>query len=1155
MGYIKIVKTFVLIGLFSGAFVSGAKPEIIRSTPHSVQARITSETHANTSFMVAAAEDAELQFTLQRDGTSRRLLPSEYRVSQTKHIGPVPFKIITPTQSPDGSEVLHQSDQLSIEWSRSPQVSRTIPRALVPVIRSMISNWSSVRDQYDIATYPGDYLIISDDAYANYLSDYVAWKTSQGFHVKVKYLSEVGTTAPQIRSAIQAEYQASHGQLAYVLLVGDADNSHPDNVSLVPAFYYASPTTGDQNVTDHPYALMDDDEFSDLFVGRFSVDSVLGLMTILNKVLHYEKTPPSGDWEENALLIAGNYSNTPPNPITPIWTTRWLRQKLLDYGYSNVDTVYYPPTQLGQQTIADIINDGVGIVNYRGWADANGWQYPQFKISDMTNLINNAPMTPIITSIVCNTGDFANTIDPVYGEQWMRLGTPTNPKGATGFFGPSDLHTSTKFNNSICAGFYEGLLEEGIHNFGAAAYRGKVQLYNSFPLERGNDEWVEFYFHVYNILGDPSTEIRTKRAEEPNVDLPNEMATGATTLTLHLDNSDIEDYTTVYVTLISNEDTTGSYFDKSGAATLTFEPLQSDATITISGPNIDPQIETISPAEQNMYVSLASLAVTGTPKPGQSVTIVPTVKNTGRDDLSNVTFELQPVDGISISGANSFTVNSISSGSEFTPDNGITLEIAPDYVHVSPQQLIWRVFFSGATWTVGAKLEIPNTLFDVTTLLNESDQPFLARGGTTAMHFNLKNVSRYSSDNGSISVSSLDDGITISGAELSFNAIAADSTSEVISGIEVTVPNDIPNGSAVTLVFSLTESDGRQYEVRKMLTVGPIQATDPVGPDNYGYFAYDNSDSQYDAAPTDESYRTIGNDAVLHFLGDDENVQVSLPWDFQYYGTSYDAVTVSSNGWISFLPEDLAYFRNWPIPSPLGPKGLAAGYWDDLDAPNNEQMEIYTENAGDEFIITWSKSYANYDEVTPEKFQIVLKKTATNFTPTGDDEILFLYNDVADVDQSNNYSTIGIEAPSKRVGLQYLYAGQYTPGAAVLESGRAILFTTRRPAGFIVNNAAEVNVPQRFEVSQNYPNPFNPSTTFSVDVPQRGDVKVVLYNIKGERVWEQIVANASPGHYPVRWNGKTFSGNAPSGIYLARVQFYSGESVTQQQTIKMTLLR
>lgn len=1154
MRFIKSLSFLFFVGLFSASLLLGAKPKITQTSSHSIEAMIADQSNKSASYIIAAGENANFHLAVKRNGQSIPLSPSDYQVSGTKHIGPVPFRVVTPATTADGSSILKQGDELAIQWSQSPQANRTIPRALVPVIRSMISNWSSVRDQYDVATYPGDYLIITDDAYLNYLGDYVDWKTSQGYHVTVKGLSEVGTTAPEIRSAIQAEYEASHGQLAYVLLVGDADNGHPDNVNMVPAFYYASPTTGDQNVTDHPYALMDDDEFSDLFVGRFSVDSVLELVTMLNKVLHYEKTPPSGDWEENALLIAGNYSNTPPNPITPIWTTRWLRQKLLDYGYSNVDTVFYPPTQLGQQTIADIINDGVGIVNYRGWADANGWQYPQFKISDMTNLINNAPMTPIITSIVCNTGDFANSIDPVYGEQWMRLGTPTNPKGATGFFGPSDLHTSTKFNNSICSGFYEGLLEEGIHNFGAAAYRGKIQLYTNFPLERGNDEWVEFYFHVYNILGDPSTEIRTKRAEEPNVDLSNEMAAGATTLTLHLDNDDIEDYTTVYATLISSEDTTGSYFDKSGSATLAFKPLQSDATITISGPNIEPQIETIAPSEQNIYASVVNLAVTGTPKPGQTVTIVPTVKNSGRNDLSNVTFELQPVDGIIISGPSSFTVNSISSGSEFTPDNGITMEIAPDYVHVSPQQLIWRVFFSGAVWTVGAELEIPNTLFDVITILNDSDQPFVSRGETTSLHFNLDNVSHYNSENGSVSVSSPDDGVIVSGEELSFNAIPADSSSDVISGLEVTVPTDIPNGSSVTLVFSLTESDGRHYEVRKMLTVGPIQVTDPIGPDNYGYFAYDNSDSQYDAAPTNETYRTIGNSAVLHSLGDDENAQISLPWEFQYYGTSYDAVTVSSNGWISFLPEDLAYFRNWPIPSPLGPKGLVAGYWDDLDAPNNEQMEVYTENAGDEFVITWSKSYANYDEVTPEKFQIVMKKTAAGITPTGDDEILFLYNDVADVDQSNNYSTIGIEAPGKRVGLQYLYAGQYTPGAAVLESGRAVLFTTRRPAGFIVNTADEPGLPQHFRVSQNYPNPFNPSTTFSIDIPFHGDVKVVLYNIKGERVWEQTVANASPGHYPVRWNGKTFSGNAPSGIYFARVQFYSGESM-KQQTIKMTLLR
>ena len=53
---------------------------------------------------------------------------------------------------------------------------------------------------------------------------------------------------------------------------------------------------------------------------------------------------------DRALLVAGNYKTAegievPPEqwPVTPVWTSNWLQQRLLDYGFedSNIDTFYF----------------------------------------------------------------------------------------------------------------------------------------------------------------------------------------------------------------------------------------------------------------------------------------------------------------------------------------------------------------------------------------------------------------------------------------------------------------------------------------------------------------------------------------------------------------------------------------------------------------------------------------------------------------------------------------------------------------------------------------------------------------------------------------------------------------------------------------------
>ena len=32
------------------------------------------------------------------------------------------------------------------------------------------------------------------------------------------------------------------------------------------------------------------------------------------------------------------------------------------------------------KSMIQVIDNGVGIVNYRGWGDANGWHYPEFHV-------------------------------------------------------------------------------------------------------------------------------------------------------------------------------------------------------------------------------------------------------------------------------------------------------------------------------------------------------------------------------------------------------------------------------------------------------------------------------------------------------------------------------------------------------------------------------------------------------------------------------------------------------------------------------------------------------------------------------------------------------------------------------------------------------
>ncbi|MFA5510176.1 MAG: FlgD immunoglobulin-like domain containing protein [Candidatus Cloacimonadaceae bacterium] len=85
----------------------------------------------------------------------------------------------------------------------------------------------------------------------------------------------------------------------------------------------------------------------------------------------------------------------------------------------------------------------------------------------------------------------------------------------------------------------------------------------------------------------------------------------------------------------------------------------------------------------------------------------------------------------------------------------------------------------------------------------------------------------------------------------------------------------------------------------------------------------------------------------------------------------------------------------------------------------------------------------------------------------------------------------------------------------------------------------------------NYPNPFNPSTTINFDMPKAGNVKLNVYNVKGQLVNSLINETRGFGSHSVVWNGTDNKGqNVPSGLY-----FYRLETENHSEIRKMMLMK
>lgn len=90
-----------------------------------------------------------------------------------------------------------------------------------------------------------------------------------------------------------------------------------------------------------------------------------------------------------------------------------------------------------------------------------------------------------------------------------------------------------------------------------------------------------------------------------------------------------------------------------------------------------------------------------------------------------------------------------------------------------------------------------------------------------------------------------------------------------------------------------------------------------------------------------------------------------------------------------------------------------------------------------------------------------------------------------------------------------------------------------------------------FELSQNFPNPFNPSTVFPLELKEKSEVKLTIFDVKGRVVDEIENSVLSAGSYNFSWSGTDNSGKqVSSGTY-----FLNAEVNGFLQVMKITLLK
>jgi hypothetical protein len=887
----------------------------------------------------------------------------------------------------------------------------------------------------------------------------VDWQRRKGLDAYYVTTSTTGTTESLIRSYISTEYNNTNGALEYVCFFGDPGASST----------YSTPTNASHFDNDYgvlsPSGGPNSDPVPDIAVGRLPSESDLTLEALVTKTINYESNPYSGDptWTKRAYCAA-HTAQIHSNPSTKEYTRQIMLQADM-----NCPAVAVYPSGISETQVNGILDDLLSVFNHR-----MSW------ISEMVNTdLSTAPAVggnattggalPFVYSMTCGTGNFQSGGQGL-SEEWVipPTQTPASPRGAIGCVGLQGSGTHVPYNNIVDAGAMYGIFALDIHEMGVINIAGKLELYKNYAAFDITP--VNNFCWWSNLMGDPATKIWTKSLFTTNVAHAATINRGTNNVTVTVTNPLLQNVEGALVCLQKGTETfVRGYTNANGVVNLPVAtPTTGTMLVTVTKDDQRPYLGsiTVSNVAANLAFNTVSIDddnLSGTIgnnddilNPGETIDLNINITNTGTSTtVTGINATLSTTSpGIAIVNG-SRTYANIASGGNANPS--------------APFRIAVTSVFNGEPISLYLNLNTDQGLFTVRLDLT----PSAADVAYTSFTFGGPGGNLNPNESGTFTptitnsgsrqllgadgiLRSLDPRVSVTDSVGVFGNINAGATGNSNTNtFSIVISSAMFNGHQTPMQLVVYDDNGFRDSVNFDLTIGSFATTSPSGPDAYGYYAFDNTETQPVSAPSIYEWIEIApafggpgtSLAMTDVAEDDDDTQVlSLPFNFTFYGNNFSQITVCSNGWIAFGSyPTMIDFRNYRMGSPIGPPNMVAAYWDDLRVTGASENVYYYYNAADDYYVIEWRARTLWTSVV-EIFQIILYDPASYPSATGDGKIKVQYNTVNlnanNATNDNPYASVGIQNENHAIGLDYYYWNAYGPGAATLTGGRAIMYTT-----------------------------------------------------------------------------------------------------------------
>ncbi len=1013
--------------------------------------------------------------------------------------------------------------------------------------QNMFLNFSAAK--YPSLDEEGRILVIKHNMFDATIQPWVDWKRQLGFTVDVVDVTQAGSTAANIKTYIQNQYDLNNG-LMFVQLVGDAPQ--------IPTLTYSG------GGSDPSYALLaGNDNYYDIFVGRFSAQTVAELETQVTRSIYYERDiAPGAIWLEKAIGIASAEGGSGQGDMgeSDITHMNNIRTDLLNYGYTTIDQIYDPGATATQ--VSNSVNQGRGFINYCGHGADTYWVTTNFN-NNNANALTNDYMLPFIVSVACVNGNFVS--QTCFAEAWMRsVNETTNaPAGAITFWGSTinqswapPMRGQDEVTDLLVGNLkyrVGGLLFNGAHKI--------IEVYGSQGLADAR---------TWTIFGDASLMVRTKNPQVIT-------ATFNPVLFLGMSSFAVQTIPGGRITLTNNGIIYGKGIaDATGNCVINLDiipDLPMDMTLTISAFDYQTYIQTIQVlpssgpylvVEETTFSDVNDNIFTT----GETVFLDMNLSNIGSETATSVSVTLSTNDSYVTLLNPTLTIGDIDSGnvsstgtfqiqlSNSIPDEhtvNLHIFIATSDGETFENNCSFIAYAPDITW---GPLQINDSLGNNNGRIDAGENVTITFNVTNSGHCDAADISTTLIVNG---VSHL-----ITPIISTIENLPVSQTGQMI--YNVTFSSQIPMGTSVQL--TAMTMFGEYLSVHTYtIVVGIVMENFDFGFSNFpwvfegGNWTISPDSFNGSMAAKSPSINNNSSTSISITYQCPQAGEISF-WKKVSSEPSCDFLKFYINGILKFQWSGTDDFWS-QVTYPVSPgtnvfkweyvknngsyQGSDCAWLDDIIFPSTgEQIGIPV------FVIDMDD--INFGEVI---VNTIVSQTVTicncgtaSMLGTIATESPFSLGEPSMPAYYLEYIIPVGESFTFNVNFQPLQNSVYT-GTLIINSDDPNALVNTIPlygTGQPVANDDPVAVLVT-SLKGCYPNPFNPTTTISFSIKEKAPVELVIYNILGQKVRTLVNQPLEPGEHSIVWNGTDNKGRSvASGIY-----FYRMKAGNYSETKKMVL--